>query len=161
VRQAAPEDGSSSAPAAVDPETDAYTRVLFMRLFDGEVARSLYRGYECSLLMVTVDAPADCTPASRAASVESVGFLAEAVREDRRPGDVVGRMGATELAVLLPETGPEEAVHLACQLAGRVQGRFAVEIGASSLSDWVRDAEGFVGAARDSRRGGAYPSARS
>jgi diguanylate cyclase (GGDEF)-like protein len=100
------DDGSGA-----DPVTGCATRPAFLREAERELSRVRRYGGELSLMALRLDDHRG-HPAADAA----LGELARVCVAALRVHDVVGRLGAEELVILLPETGPGEAAEAAERL---------------------------------------------
>jgi diguanylate cyclase (GGDEF)-like protein len=103
--------------ARTDPATGCASRAAFLREARQELARARRYGGELALMLVDPGGGRrggedGGGPAGEAALRELARVCAGAVRAQ----DVVGLMGGRELAVLLPETGSEEAAEVAERL---------------------------------------------
>ncbi len=137
-----------AALAATDGMTGLMNRRTFDETLANEFSRSLRDGSALSVIMVDVDrfksfndhyghvAGDECL--RRISRCMSMNF--------RRPGDMVARYGGEEFSVILPNTTPEGAYHLALELrlavrrealvhAGSEKGIVTVSIGVASTSE--------------------------
>ena len=118
--QADPSDPTSQ-DCAFDSQTGTFALDMLMHMLDIEIRRSDWRGHPCSLVVAAVDGfdtfhlKSDDTPD------EALGTFARAFHQVTRPGDMVGRTGPAELAVILPETGIPEAESLCHKLSSSVE----------------------------------------
>jgi diguanylate cyclase (GGDEF)-like protein len=108
--------------ASVDTLTGVMTRRAFVDAGRRDVARALRYGRNLSCLMIDVDR----FEAVNDAHGHAVGDLvlqevAAICRLELRAGDYLGRMGGEEFAVILPETGTDEA----CEVAERLRRAIA------------------------------------
>lgn len=113
---------AAEAAARIDPLTGVASRRAFTEIAENEVLRASRYGSPLSLVMVDLDHFKTINdtyghPTGDAVLVNFARTISGIVREV----DVVGRLGGEEFAVLLPDTGAEEAVHAAermrCALA--------------------------------------------
>ena len=112
-----------SAMALTDVLTGLANRRAFDEALDREWRRTLRDGSQMSLLLIDVDhfksfndqyghqVGDDCLRAVAAALTRAV----------RRPGDTLARYGGEEIAVVLPNTGNVDAVHVANQLRTAIE----------------------------------------
>ena len=136
-----------SAVAAVDEATEVYNATLLDRLLLTEVARSKWRGHVCGLLVAEIDNFESYTLGEGDEAGEGVlKSLVGALKQEMRPGDVIGRIGRAEFAMVLPETTREEASALAERLR---LANVAVSIGQGSFPDDGSDHETLLRVARE------------
>ncbi|HSG90472.1 MAG TPA: histidine kinase N-terminal 7TM domain-containing protein [Pseudomonadales bacterium] len=93
---------------------DVLTRLLhrraFLRQADEELARARRYDRTLSLLVLDLDDLADLNARSGSDVADQVlAGIARMLESLRRDGDLLGRTGAAEFALLLPETSPEDA----------------------------------------------------
>jgi diguanylate cyclase (GGDEF)-like protein len=139
--------------SASDPLTLLRNRRAFEARLREEFARSVRHGTPLSLLLVDLDGlKALNDAAGHRAGDEALMGVAAALRGGSRQTDVAARWGGDEFALLAPETGAEEASHLAervRELAGASGHGVSVSVGVSVLVDPAQggDAEAMVRAA--------------
>lgn|GEM_PF-679552 len=103
--------------ATLDHLTGCANRRHFYDLAEAELARS--RRYERAMSLVILDVDRFKSvndEFGHAAGDEVLTRLSEALREELRELDAMGRIGGEEFALLLPETGRKEAVSIAQRL---------------------------------------------
>lgn len=115
--------------ARAELERRAYTDYLtglanrrhFLEKAEKELARTVRYGRELSILMLDVDhfKQVNDTYGHKVGDLV-LTRLAELCRATLRDVDVVGRIGGEEFAVLLPETGSEQAMEAAERLRGAI-----------------------------------------
>ncbi len=133
---------SSGGASAVDGSTDAYNLQVFTRMLQNEVARTLYRQHEFSLLVLEIDKYESYTDkGGPAAGEQHMANLAKAIQQVCRPGDVVGRLDLAEMALMLPETGSDEAEPLAQKIRKAVEWGFTVSCGIVNIPKNTDDPE--------------------
>ncbi len=146
--------------AAIDALTGTYTFKLFTQLLETEVARSQWRGHTCTLLMAGID---NFDAMVRKSGVQSgdqlLKALVQALQQESRPGDILGRMGQAEFVMMLPETQRNEAESLAYKVMKKVEWHFTLSAGivsyprdASNPAELLKKADAAMRAARS--RGG-------
>jgi len=127
--------------------TGLANRRHFMELAENELARTLRYERELSILMFDVDhfKRVNDTYGHKVGDLVLMK-LAEVCRAALRTIDIVGRIGGEEFAVLLPETGSEQAMEVAERLRAAIAAaqirlgsglplRFTVSFGVASLSE--------------------------
>ena len=143
------ETSSGEAFGSLDPDTRAYNIQMFSGLLDNEVARSQYRTHQVSLLVLQIDKfESYVGKGGAAAGDQLVRTLCKVINERRRPGDVLGRSGSSEFALLLPETGREEAEALGHQIRKGVEWNFTVSAGIANFPRDAREPEAIFTTAR-------------
>ncbi|MDA0770567.1 MAG: hypothetical protein BZY79_03040 [SAR202 cluster bacterium Casp-Chloro-G4] len=132
------ENDSGDTFGLIDPVTGAYNLQMFSGLLDNEVSRSQYRTHEMSLLLMEIDKFETYVGKGGAAAGDQLTrTLCKVINERRRPGDVLGRSGSSEFALLLPETGREEAEALGHLIRKGVEWNFTISAG---IANFPRDA---------------------
>ncbi len=131
--------------AHIDYLTGVNNRGQFMRLAEQELARTVRYGGDLSNFMVDVDhfKKINDTHGHKSGDLVLKKF-AELCQETLRGMDIIGRMGGEEFAVLLPETGVEQALEVAERLREKLASasvategglaiRFTVSIGVTCM----------------------------
>lgn len=145
--------------ATTDPLTGLWNRRRFMELSEGELSRLRRYGRPVSVLMLDIDhfkAVNDTN--GHAAGDEALCLLADLCRAELRETDHLGRLGGEEFAVLLPETGLDEAADVAERLRQRLAAgafplpcgvtlRMTVSIGVASCAEDDTTVDGALGRA--------------
>jgi diguanylate cyclase (GGDEF)-like protein len=117
-------EASLARLAAYDPLTEAFNRLAFMNLAEGQVARARRSGEPCALLMLDLDHLERVNQRSRrSAGDRVVRELAAVLRSGLRTGDLVGRYGGDEFCILLPNTTVSAGLEIAERLRGTVAAR--------------------------------------
>jgi two-component system, cell cycle response regulator len=146
------------ALATTDDLTGLSNRRMFFEELEREIARFVRYGSPVALLLVDVDRfKAVNDDYGHQAGDSVLKTLGALLAETFRRTDLAARYGGEEFAVLLPETGLDQAVDVAERLRRRVEatafpspaGELAVTIsvGAAVAGDGARDAESLVRAA--------------
>lgn len=109
----------------VDVRTDSKTGLLNMRGWHEAAAKELARaartGSPTALLMIDLDHfKAINDTWGHPAGDDMLGAVAEVLRTETRPSDVVGRFGGEEFVALLPESDRESAVMAAERIRKRI-----------------------------------------
>ena len=133
--------------ATTDPLTGLWNRRRFMELSEGELSRMRRYGRPVSVLMLDIDHFKSINDThGHAAGDEALCQLAGLCRSALRETDHLGRLGGEEFAVLLPETGLDEAADVAERLRRRLADsafplscgvtlRMTASIGVASCAD--------------------------
>jgi diguanylate cyclase (GGDEF)-like protein len=109
--------------AQVDFLTGALTRRGFIEQGEREIARSARYGRPTALVMIDIDHFKSVNDTyGHAAGDQVLHQVADLAASILRPSDVFGRLGGEEFAMLLPETGGEEAVVVAERLRQALAG---------------------------------------
>ena len=107
--------------ASIDSLTGLMTRRAFLDAGRRDVARALRYGRNLSCLMIDVDRFKTINDAQGHAAGDLVlQDIAATCRLQLRAGDYLGRVGGEEFAVILPETGCEEAFEVAERLRNAI-----------------------------------------
>jgi diguanylate cyclase (GGDEF)-like protein len=110
--------------AAYDPLTEAFNRLAFMNLAEGQVARARRSEEPCALLMLDLDHFKRVNGRFRREAGDRVlRELAALLRGTLRAGDLAGRYGGEEFCVLLPNTTLGAALEVAERLRATVAAR--------------------------------------
>jgi diguanylate cyclase (GGDEF)-like protein len=108
--------------ATTDGLSGLYNRRHFLRLAEAEWSRYARHGRPLALIALDIDGfKAINDRFGHDAGDRVIAHVAGLCREDRRPSDVVARVGGEEFAVLLPET----ELAAAAAVAERLRARFA------------------------------------
>lgn len=141
--------------ATTDPLTSAFNRRHFMSRLEDEFKRVRRYHHPSSLLMIDVDHFKRINDSyghdvGDIVLIQLVKVLEKALREL----DTVARIGGEEFGILLPETGPKEALILAERLLGAVRAvrvqaagaelSFTISIGCTQLNSDSRTIEGIL-----------------
>jgi diguanylate cyclase (GGDEF)-like protein len=107
-------------------QTDALTglgnRRWMQEMFERELKRSEHAGKPVCLMMVDVDNFKFINDQyGHIAGDRLLAAVAQALREDLRPTDLIARFGGDEFAVLLPGTGLDQAIDAAERLRAHVR----------------------------------------
>ncbi|OQW58977.1 MAG: diguanylate cyclase [Proteobacteria bacterium SG_bin9] len=108
--------------------TDVLTGVANRRQFlsAAEAEWSRFQRYHRPLSLITIDIDHFKSVNDRfghATGDDAIRWIATACTEGQRASDIVGRLGGEEFAILLPETGAEEAVMVAERIRKTIAAR--------------------------------------
>ncbi|MCW2236593.1 GGDEF domain-containing response regulator [Azospirillum canadense] len=116
--------------ARTDPLTGLANRRSVLERADEEIARSRRYGHPLSVVMADIDHFKRINDTyGHAAGDEALRRFAQALRDDLRPCDLLGRYGGEEFVVLLPETGIDDAPLVAERLRALVAALPVVQDG--------------------------------
>ncbi len=143
-----------------DKATGTYSSQLFDELLTTEIGRSARRGHVCSLLVTEIDRFEDSVKKGGPdLGNELLKTLATITLKEINPGDIIGRLGSKEMAVMLPETDRNDANALAHTIRKRSEWNFTLSGGVacfprdgSQAGDLIKMAREAVQAAK--ARGG-------
>ena len=109
----------------LDGLTGVFNRRYFDQQLSMEMARSMRNGSPLALIMLDVDYFKRYNDRyGHQAGDDCLRQIAMTIKEGlRRPADLVARYGGEEFACILPETGFDDAMSLACELELRVRGK--------------------------------------
>lgn len=152
--------GPAPEAGAIDQLTGTYVFKLFTQLLETEIARSQWRGHTCTLLMAGIDNfDAVVRKNGVQAGDQLLKALVQALQQESRPGDILGRMGQAEFVMILPETQRNEAETLTYKVMKKVEWHFTLSAGivsyprdAASSAELLKKADAAMRAARS--RGG-------
>jgi diguanylate cyclase (GGDEF)-like protein len=142
-----------------DSLTGLYNRREFERLLNDEIHRFRRHGHPVSLLIIDIDHFKQINDRyGHQVGDEALRTVADIITNESRTGDVIARYGGEELAVILPETGAENATILAertCQAIAEFPVMISpkevipitVSIGAATVPDNANAARDLVTAA--------------
>ena len=154
-RSLAQAEGGTDQLAAIDGETQAYNLRLFGELLERELGRSEQRGRYCSALVLEIDDFDSLASSGQTFDGEGpVATLATLLRNESRPEDVIGRTGDGEMAVILPESGSEEAAALGETVRRKAEWRFTITAGVACFPDDAQDAHTLIKVARSAIQAG-------
>ena len=98
-------------------------------MLESEIERSDWRGHACSLLMATIDNIESFNLKSEDAPEETLRTFTRITRQEMRPGDIIGRTGDSELALILPETDITQAEALGREILSGLEWYFTISVG--------------------------------
>ncbi len=141
--------------ARYDSLTQLAKKHHFYERAEEEMARSRRYGRELSLLMIDIDHFKRVNDTyGHITGDETLARVCERIRAHIREADLAGRLGGEEFAILLPETGSEEAFALAERLrkiigdapieTERAELGLTVSIGVARLNPVVADVAAFI-----------------
>ena len=137
--------------ATVDSLTQLYNRRKFREFLEAAVQRADETGAPLALLFVDLDHfKAINDRLGHSAGDEVLRGVAEALRGGMRPGDLAGRLGGEEFAIVMPDATLEQAMahaetlrmtigELRCEVAGALQ-RVTASMGVATWSPTMTDA---------------------
>ena len=133
--------------ATIDALTECYNRRYFLEQSGKEASRGCRHGYVQALLYLDIDhfKKVNDTYGHQVGDRVLVQFALEC-KTLFRDGDIIGRLGGEEFAVLLPHTSMEAATQVAERLRQRIEGmevkareivKVTTSIGISVLGDGI------------------------
>jgi diguanylate cyclase (GGDEF)-like protein len=134
--------GELARVSRADPLTDCLNRRGLQERLEAELAGAGRHDQGVALIVIDLDAfkavnDRDGHAAGDALLVWTVQQIVASVR----PLDAVGRMGGDEFAVVLPATGPEEALEVACRIELALAARTPASTGVAAYPVDGRTAE--------------------
>lgn len=132
-----------------DTLTLLYNHRGFQELLSNEIARSQTTKQQLSVIMMDIN---NITKINReqghAKGDEVIKLVAEKVRQNVREGDIAGRYGGDEIAIILPKTSSDRAKYLAEYLTYSLSccfidniGPIKVSVGVATYPDCAEDKE--------------------
>jgi diguanylate cyclase (GGDEF)-like protein len=119
-------------------------------MLDTEIERSEWRGHPCSLLIAEMDNLGPLLAREDGQAIdESLKRFAHALRNETRPGDVMGRTAPLELAVIMPETGIPEAVEVGQEILSTVGRHYTISAGVACFPVHAANPKGLLDRARE------------
>jgi diguanylate cyclase (GGDEF)-like protein len=107
--------------ATIDELTGCLVRRVFHERVDAEIDRAERYDLPLALVMIDIDGFKAINDTYGHVVGDSVlRRVGEVLRRSMRTSDLVGRLGGDEFAVLLPNTDPKEAFHLAERIRGEL-----------------------------------------
>ncbi|HET8632479.1 MAG TPA: GAF domain-containing protein [Thermomicrobiales bacterium] len=107
--------------ARTDPLTGLLNRRALQDRLDEEVTRAAREGHSVAVAMLDLDHFKQINDTyGHPAGDRLLRVVAEALRAEARPGDAVGRFGGDEFVLVLPATGPDEALALLARARARL-----------------------------------------
>ena len=108
--------------ATTDELTNLHNRRHFLNILEHEAVRATRYSHKVSLLMIDADhfKKINDNHGHQAGDI-ALQLMAKAIKDCLRQVDALGRLGGEEFAVLLPETGQEEAVEVAQRIRAAVE----------------------------------------
>ena len=141
--------GSKEQVTAIDERTQTYNFALFKQLVEKEVERSEWRGHVFSVLMAEIDNFHNYFDAEgRSVGDDVLKKFARLMKSEIRPGDIIGRSGEAEFAVILPETDLHNAQELAEQVRKKAEWTFTISTGIACYQRDASDAQSLLDKAR-------------
>jgi diguanylate cyclase (GGDEF)-like protein len=108
--------------ATIDAMTGMYNRSHFLSLAEAEWTRFMRYHRSVSMLMIDIDHFKSVNDRyGHAAGDAAISAVAAICLESKRALDLPGRLGGEEFALLLPETGADEAALVAERLREKIQ----------------------------------------
>ena len=102
-------------------------------MLQSEIERPDWRGHACSLLMATIDKIESLNLKSDDAPEEALRTFTRITRQEMRPGDIIGRTGESELALILPETDITQAEALGREILSVLEWYFTISVGVACI----------------------------
>jgi diguanylate cyclase (GGDEF)-like protein len=125
--------------AQTDAKTGLATAAHWLVMAQRHVERARRAGTSCGVLLLDIDHFKDVNDTwGHLAGDEVLAEVARTLRSGVRPGDVVGRLGGEEFAVLLPDTGVVEAAAVAERLRVLMAGHVVPVVGAGGQQGHAR-----------------------
>jgi diguanylate cyclase (GGDEF)-like protein len=145
--------GESARKRAVTDElTGVYNRRFLEDSLDGYLAEAREKGAPLSLVMADLDHFRQINELhGQEKGDEAIKGMANAFRSSLRPTDVIARFGGDEFLIILPSTGPHEAMALMSAACARVAGMglpaVTTSLGVASWPEHAADLPGLKAAA--------------
>ncbi len=141
--------------ATRDPLTGCLNRRAFLEKYDAAVNNALNMNTELVCIMLDIDHFKLINDQfGHITGDKVIQIVAEFLRSNSRPADLVGRYGGEEFCIVLPETGITEGIEIADRLRGSIaEGsrirftssmRVTASFGVASLSEEMPDAHDLV-----------------
>jgi len=112
--------------ASRDPLTNLYNRYKFSQLFDSLYETMSQNSSKMSLILIDIDYFKKINDTyGHNVGDEVLVQISELIRRLLRESDVVGRWGGEEFVVLLPLANLENALNIADQIRGLIEGQTA------------------------------------
>ena len=135
------DDSPAEDIPAIDGVTETYNFRLFNQLLENEVARSKLRSHTLSVLMAEIDGFENHTSKGGVTTADALmRRFADIVKNQVRPGDIVGRLGTAQLALLMPETDRADSEALANKVRSSSGWEFSMSGGIATSSRDASDA---------------------
>ena len=134
--------------SVTDEVTGGYAPWMFTRLLEAELGRSDWRGHACSVLIGQIDGfdvlqqKGDDTP------TVILRAFAQEFQQHSRPGDIMGRSGEAELALILPETGIPDAEEVSRKILSGQAWHVTASVGVACFPVHAANSADLLGAAR-------------
>ena len=130
----------ADAPARVDPTSGLLDRATIAKALENEVSRSRRYANPLSVLAVRVAVPDLKTGAeAEPERVNALGEFGRVLKEETRWADRIGRWDASDLLLVLPETGAEAALALIAKLEQRLAAETAAVYRVTfGLAEWTK-----------------------
>lgn len=120
--------------ATTDPLTGLFNRSQFMTAAETELRRSERFDHALAVLMADLDHFKRINDRfGHAAGDEALRLFCDTLRRETRSVDLTGRLGGEEFAVVLPETGREDALQVAERVRAAVEAASFVFQGGASI----------------------------
>jgi diguanylate cyclase (GGDEF)-like protein len=134
IRQIVEYTGEITRLATIDPLTELPNRRGFFDRAEAETTRAQRYNHPLSLLMLDADHFKQINDSyGHEAGDQVLRALAGALREILRGGDIAGRLGGEEFAILTPQTDLPGAAQLARRLQAKIAG-LAVSFGTHTIN---------------------------
>ena len=121
--------------ANTDSLTLLYNHRGFQEILTNEISRAQIKKQQLSVMMMDIN---NITKINRerghAKGDEVIKLVAEKIRQNVREGDIAGRYGGDELAIILPNTSSDQAKYVAEYLTYSLSCSFIDEIGPIKVS---------------------------
>ncbi len=139
--------------SAIDPLTELMNRRRFTELVDTEIARAIRYGKPLSFLLIDVDDFKHINDAyGHVAGDTALRAIADCLRSNCRVSDTPSRYGGDEFAVLLTETGQQDAERFAERLTSQLRESTPYVQGAKPPTLSIGIAELHIGDAAEIRQ---------
>jgi len=150
-------------PLFIDASTGLATRRYLEMFLASEVGRAERFGKDVSLAIFDLDSFAQLCESGGSQAVDRVvGELGRALQGELRDYDIVARYSAGRLAVVLPETGPDQALEVAERLHSTLSSVVAdgesvsVSVGVASCPEYASTPDELVNSAHRALNRGRF-----